>query len=255
MSRASLRAVLAAGIAAMHGAPAFVVAAMRGKAAAPELPAFTFGEHDGPGDESTVEVDGFTVCARIERDETFGAPWEEHDGHGEVSDWTTRPKLAGEFVLSQEGFTGGTRRYYDFAGACRTARADGWGTADGQQPEESARQYAARAALEDFERLKAWCNDWWCWAGVVLTVSREDVELGGASLWGIESDAGAYFGDVADPRKRQVVEAQRPYRSRRPLHLGQHHARRPHPRRLSLHPVARDRAGGARGRSLRGRAL
>jgi len=170
-------------------------------------PAFTFGPHPGIDDACEIEVDGFTVRVRIEHDPDYGEPWKEHDGHGPVSEWTTRPKLAGEFVLAQEGFTGGQRRYYDFAAACRIARADGWGC---QSPEGlTARQQAAMAAAEDFARLKAWCDDEWIWAGVVLEVERAGVILGHASLWGIESDAGDYFNQVAAELLTEALVAAR----------------------------------------------
>lgn len=35
-----------------------------------------------------------TTRVTIEQDCDHGAPWEECDGHGEVSDWTTRDKRA-----------------------------------------------------------------------------------------------------------------------------------------------------------------
>lgn len=57
----------------------------------------------------------------------------------------------------------------------------------------SARAYAAAAAMSDYQRLKAWCDDEWCYVGVVVT----DTETGETeSLWGIESDAGEYFSEV-----------------------------------------------------------
>lgn len=172
-----------------------------------QVPAFTFGPGDGPGDSCAVEFDGFTLTARIEADSDMGPPWEEHDGHGAVSEWTTRPKLAGELVLCQDGFTGGRKRFYDFAGTVRTARAEGWGCS---APEGfTRRQIAAKAAAEDFDRLRAWCADEWGWCGVIVTASRADVNLGSASLWGIESDAGAYFNEVAAELTAEAMDAAR----------------------------------------------
>ena len=49
--------------------------------------------------DDTIERDGFTLRARIEHDSDTGAPWEEHDGHGPVSDWEVRDKLPGELIL------------------------------------------------------------------------------------------------------------------------------------------------------------
>ena len=71
-----------------------------------------------------IERNGRTFKVTIDRDD-MGPPWEEHDGHGPVSDWTTRDKRPGEMVLHQDGRS---RRYYDFAGAVVLARKDGWDT-------------------------------------------------------------------------------------------------------------------------------
>jgi hypothetical protein len=176
-----------------HGAPPAIVAALSG-----EPPPFTFGPHDGPGDACVIEFDGFTICARIETDPDGGKPWEREDGHGEVSGWRSlESKRPGELVMICDGRS---CRFYDYAAACRTARADGWGVAGGQREGETARQYAARAAMADFERLRGWCNDDWTWAGVCVVVARNGVTLTGKyahALWGIESDAGDYFNEVA----------------------------------------------------------
>lgn len=76
------------------------------------------------GETITCEVDGFTATATLHFDGDHGAPWEEECGHGPVSDWTRRDKLPGEFVLNEDR---GSKRFYDFAGAVKIARRDGWG--------------------------------------------------------------------------------------------------------------------------------
>lgn len=147
------------------------------------------------------ERDGFTLRARIEHDSDTGAPWEEHDGHGPVSDWRRRnyagryDKRPGELLLFDDGRNA---LFYDFAEACRIARRDGWNAAPYDVPGETPRQRAAKAARADFEHLRGWCNDQWNWCGVIVTASRAGVALGTASLWGIESDAGAYLVEVAN---------------------------------------------------------
>lgn len=149
-----------------------------------------------------------TAVVAIVPDSDMGAPWEEHDGHGPVSDWTTRAKRPGELVLNRDH---GARRYYDFAEAVKIARRDGWN--DFPAPEgETAGQRAARAARADFERLRGWCNDQWEWVGVCLfLLPRDGVErspshiadaapfgvLAHAALWGIESDSPDYLATVA----------------------------------------------------------
>lgn len=149
-----------------------------------------------------AERDGFTFAARIEHDDMHGAPWEECDGHGPVTDWERRGKLPGELVLCDDnpsGLRGNTaRRFYDFQDACRIALRDGWNAAPYAIEGETARQRAARAARADYEYLRAWCNDDWSYCGVIVTASRNGVELASASLWGIESNAGDYLRDVAN---------------------------------------------------------
>lgn len=81
------------------------------------------------GDIRTIEFQGSTYRFRVnvQFDEGMGPPWEEHDGHGPVSEWTTRDKKPGERVLATDG---SHKRYYDLAEANRIAKRDCWGLAD-----------------------------------------------------------------------------------------------------------------------------
>jgi len=196
---------------------------------------------------ATVEHDGFTFTLSLEHDSDHGAPWDKECGHGPVTDWIAREKLPGELVLNDDGRS---KRYYDFAEACRIARRDGWGAPMYKQSIEhgaptgglvrlcsqwfigtelhthesdwtdeidltdyiaaheamrasypSARAYAAAAARADYDHLRDWCDwcdDKWSYVGAVVTVSRNGIELASASLWGIESTAGAYFCEVGN---------------------------------------------------------
>lgn len=126
-----------------------------------------------------------TMRFRIEwvHDSDHDAPWVEDDGHGAVSDWTTRAKRPGEMILCTDRRM---RRLYDFAGAVKTARADGWNTAPYEWPSKGSQAHAA--ALADFEYLRRWCNDDWWHCGIVVTLldSDGDDDSVDASLWGIE---------------------------------------------------------------------
>ncbi len=152
-------------------------------------------------DGDTFEHEGLTFTFRLQRDDYMGAPWEEHAGHGPVSDRTTRGKRPGELVLS-ENRRG--KRYYDFAAACRLARAEGWDAKPYNTGHETKRQQAAKAAMADFKRLQAWCEDRWCWCGVIITCDDLPGEPS-ASLWGIESDAGDYFREVAEELADEII--------------------------------------------------
>jgi hypothetical protein len=161
------------------------------------------------GESISCEVEGFTITATIEADTDMGPPWEEHDGHGPVSAWTSRNKRPGERTLNEDH---GSRRFYDFAEAVKIARADGWGPPiDGKTKGE----IAAAAVERDFKVLKAWCNDDWYWVGVRLSVKRNDVTLckHAASLWGIEANYpdsdNAYLTEVANELLDEALDVAR----------------------------------------------
>jgi hypothetical protein len=146
----------------------------------------------------------------------MGAPWEEHDGHGVVSDWTRRDKRSGEIVLCTDR---GSKRYYDFAESMRIARRDGWGLcADGQatlvkslvtRGRDAAKpltqgEIAAEAVRRDFEYLRRWCADQWRWVDLVVELLDADGEpvagrgdAANDSLWGMESDQDSYLQETA----------------------------------------------------------
>lgn len=142
-----------------------------------------------------IEHMGYTFRVEHVADHDHGAPWEMEDGHGVVSNWTTRDKYPGELVLNSDR---SSKRFYDLAETCRIALRDGWG-ARGAKDGMTSRQIAACAAREDYERLLAWCNDEWHYVGVVVTLldiegNETDAQQ---SVWGVESDAVGYLGEVA----------------------------------------------------------
>jgi hypothetical protein len=171
--------------------------------------AFTkgFSKYACTGDTITCELDGFVASARIAHDEDAQAPWDREDGHGPVTDWVRRGKNAGERVLSQDR---GSFRYYNFAEAVKIAKRDRWGY---EGATGTPAQIAAEAAERDFKVLKAWCDDEWSYCGIVVSISREDVELGTASLWGIEYNYpgadNSYLTEVADELLPEAMDEAR----------------------------------------------
>lgn len=149
------------------------------------------------GEKIETTANSLRFVAEIEQDNDMRAPWDEEDGHGPVSDWTRRSKAPGELILNKDRES---YRYYDLAEATKIARKEGWGCGEAQREDESKGAYAARAARHDFERLKAWCEDEWFYVAVVVTAYHGEtgIELGRASLCGIESDAGDYLTEVAN---------------------------------------------------------
>jgi hypothetical protein len=148
-----------------------------------------------------------TFVIAVVDDDDSEAPWKREDGHGPVTDWTSRDKRPGELELNSNH---GQKRFYDFQAACKTAREDGWNTKP-YDTVETSRQRAARAAMADYERLREWCNDDWRYVGVCLFLLPRDEtndpaaiannppfgDFPHAGLWGIESDATDYIADVA----------------------------------------------------------
>jgi len=170
-------------------------------------------------DGQRIELEsGWYAIVKTEYDENMGAPWKEHDGHGEVSEWRhydprdgDAGKRSGERVLCRDGRSA---RFYDFARAVETARKDGWGCShwgDGKYPvpldtsktrenyagHTTAREMAACAADQDFRFLQRWCNGDWQWISVIVTLFDADgAKVDHDALSGIESD-GDYWKVVA----------------------------------------------------------
>lgn len=171
----------------------------------------TMSEHY---DSFKFEHQGREFLARLYSDHDRGAPWEESDGHGPVSDWTGRDKKSGELILNTDGEH---KRFYDYAKAMRIAKRDHWGVGDGPREGETAGQYRHRAVMADFEFLRGWCNHDWHYCGVsVCLITDEDSEPNDDfyhALWGIESNAGDYLREVAaelaEEITRELEEEQR----------------------------------------------
>jgi hypothetical protein len=156
---------------------------------------------------ATFEVDGFTIEARTEYDDDATPPWEREDGHGAVSEWTTRDKRPGERVIASD--RSHRRLYYDFAGAVETAKRDGW---DSPPYDAGTRgERSVRAVEADFRYLQSWCNDDWHYVGVILSVSRNGVMLDkhAASLWGVEDSEPSYLQEVARELVDEAAQAGR----------------------------------------------
>lgn len=142
----------------------------------------------------TIEKHGMTAVIEIHYDEHMGAPWEEHDGHGVVSDWTTRDKRPGELVLHSYRHS---NRYYDFEATTAIAKQDGWGLSEehiaqlekklGRKP--TKKQIIAESVRRDYEHLRAWCNDEWHWTGYTVEITRDGSELDADSCWGYDDEA------------------------------------------------------------------
>lgn len=169
-----------------------------------EIPSYV----DSTGE--TIELEcGYSAHITIECDQDAGMPWEREDGHGPVSDWTTRDKRPGEMVLNSDGRS---KRYYDFAEAVRIARRDGWDAPPYKTGTKG--DQAHRAAMRDFEYLRQWCANDWYYVGVIVKLSRNGAQVGDDSLWGIES-FGDYWKEVAREMIEELIAADKRERAER----------------------------------------
>lgn len=135
--------------------------------------------------EGNIKISGtpFTARITVERDDCSGAPWEDCDGHGIVSQWTTRDKQAGERVLCSDRHS---KRFYNVAESIAIAKRDGWGAPPYKTGTKG--EQAARAVESDFEFLKGWANDDWFYAVVTVKLLDEDgKEIASDSLGGVET--------------------------------------------------------------------
>jgi hypothetical protein len=142
---------------------------------------------------------GLRFRVHIEQDADGDAPWEREDGHGHVRDryhGSERPnKQPGERILHDDR---GTYWFYDWQGACALARKDGWNT----QPYDAPNRIE-RAVQADFDRLRRWLRNDWCYVGVCVEALGRDKDAPPATskyahaLWGVESDCDEYITEVA----------------------------------------------------------
>lgn len=136
---------------------------------------------------------GHTITVNVHHDEHMGPPWEEHDGHGIVSDWVRRGKAPGELVLCSDR---GLSLYYDYSATMKIAKKDGWGLNDeaalarklGRPPTKG--EIAHTSVVADYEYLRGWCNNEWHWHGYTLDIESPDGEASrnADSCWGYDDE-------------------------------------------------------------------
>lgn len=123
-----------------------------------------FDKYTFDGATRECEIEGFTLTAKIVRDDNSDAPDEMDEGF-----WPSKDKNAAGYVLP-ENF-------------------------DVQQAQ------AERA-------MDAWHKDKWLYVGVVVTASREDIELAHKSLWGLDCN-NSYLTEVANDLAVDAILAAR----------------------------------------------
>lgn len=141
------------------------------------------------GEEITELPNGWKIKVEFQRDEDYGPPWKEHDGHGEIVETHCRQDHMGDWELNSER---GWYRYYDWKATLPIAIKDRWDAAPYGVGTKHER--AMRAMKADYEYLRAWCNDAWWYVGIIVTLLDEnDEEIDEESCWGFESNCIDYL--------------------------------------------------------------
>ena len=119
---------------------------------------------------------GRTFKIELSYDNFSGAPWEDGDSYGIVSEWTARDKRSGELILHEDGGRHRSRLYYDYKATMQRAKQDGWGHSQPTDPDkpETAGQIAHKAVMEDFKFLQGWCKQDWFYCYLTVTLLNTD---------------------------------------------------------------------------------
>lgn len=146
---------------------------------------------------NAIHAEDFTTAkgthyrVRVSYDDFADEPWNYCDGHGPVSEWTTRDKRAGELILAADGRR---KMLYNFQEAIKKAKAEGW---DAEPYKTGTKgEQAVRAAMADYKYLKSWCDNEWHYAVLhVVLLDSECEELAEYDdyLSGVEFDYGMEY--------------------------------------------------------------
>ena len=162
------------------------------------MPSKTRLDHLCDGDTFTYRGCKFRVDFQPDYDAE--PPWGNDCCRGIVSDWTTRDKRPGEMLLHSYR---GHKRYFDFQAVVAKAKEEGWNCEPYKTGTKGER--AHRAAMAEYKYLRAWCNNDWCYVGVVVTrVGHGNKDYESDSLWGVETWMD-YHQQVARDLAREIV--------------------------------------------------
>jgi hypothetical protein len=144
--------------------------------------------------DTPIEYMGLKMQWRTDIDEHHDAPWDNSDCHGSVRTIRDRSeKRPGERIIHCD------RGYlvYDFQGAMKKARVEGWDTPPYNTGTKGER--AVRAVEADMKFLRGYCRGDWVYVGVIVEVLDgigEVLPNCEGSLWGIEDSDHAYIDEV-----------------------------------------------------------
>lgn len=133
------------------------------------------------GDKTSFDHEGFSVHAKIVCDQDPDTSWigefSDTPGEGAIDHHATG-------IWLERSYRG--PRYFNPANYSYDYYLN-----TEKRSKSEARSLANEQAKQDYKRLVGFYQGDWSMVGVVVTVYRDGVELGSASIWGIETDSGA----------------------------------------------------------------
>lgn len=156
------------------------------------------------GDNTTIEVDGYTFNVTFEHDGDSGPPWLREDGHGRVrssghAHWQgegVSDKKPGERPLNTAR-NRDIQYYYDWQEACHRARVEGWNAKPYDAPNR-----VHRAVLADFKYLQGWLNGDWEYVCITVTLANRTEYT--SCIGGVETHKD-YHLEFAEELAREVI--------------------------------------------------
>jgi len=137
------------------------------------------------------QQDGFDIVAKIRPDEDPDLSW-----LGTYTDSLPAGEAGRDYIDREKEGDWTSREYRYFVPGNSYAEAVSSLVKMGYTP-IGAKRMAKRYVHQDYQRCEDYNRGGWSMTYVSVTASREGVELGRASLGGIESDAGDYITDTA----------------------------------------------------------
>lgn len=107
------------------------------------------------------------------------------------------------------GSTWRTPDYYYYIPSDNYKGTREWYVKHGYSKHESAMMERSYH-MQDLKRLLAFYWGNWCYLGIVVTVEHEGIELGSASIWGVESDSD-YSDYIEDLKSDALAKAEENY--------------------------------------------
>jgi hypothetical protein len=152
-------------------------------------------------DRKEHEVDGFRVVVEVR-------PSEFDDDLSFLGEFTDKwePGAHDRFQGQEPHWWSSLHGEYRYIVPTMTYEEHRKGLLDLKYGKAEADRLARSYVQRDIRRLEDYGNGW-CMVGVVATVSLNGIELGGASVWGVESDSATeHFEELADEMVAEALE-------------------------------------------------